>query len=107
MKTSTSSELLQAIQAALRGKSYITPRIAQGMQDSFIQGQHDRPRSLTQRHREVIQLLAEGRTLKEAASILNLAARTIFHKSRIKEKLGPKTNADLVRFAVKNHIVVR
>ena len=109
LKKSAASELLQAMQAALRGKCYITPQIARGMQDSFIRNPQGRsqPRSLTARQREVIQLLAEGKSMKEAANVLNVAPRTVaFHKYRVMQDLGFKTNADLIQFAVKSRIVV-
>lgn len=109
LKKSAASELLQAIQAALRGKSYVTPQIARGMQESFIRNPQGRSRSksLTPRQREVVQLLAEGKSMKEAATVLRVAPRTVaFHKYRIMEDLGLKTNADLVHFAMKSHIVV-
>ncbi len=61
---------------------------------------------LTPRQREVLQLLAEGRSMKEAAKILNVAPRTVaFHKYRMMEELNLKTNADLIRFALREHIV--
>lgn len=110
LKKSAASELLQAIQAALRGKSYITPQIARGMQESFILNPRGRshPRTLTLRQREVVQLLAEGNSMKQVASVLKIAPRTVaFHKYRIMQELGLKTNADLVQFAVKDRIVVR
>ncbi len=109
LKKSAGSELLQAIRAALRGKSYITPQIARGMEDSFIRNPHGRshPKSLTPRQREVVQLLAEGKSMKEVASVLNLTPRTIaFHKYRIMQELGFKTNAELVQFAMKRQMVV-
>ena len=109
LKKSAASELLQAMQAALRGKSYITPQIARGMEDSFIRNPQGRsqPKSLTARQREVVQLLAEGKSMKEAAGVLNVAPRTVaFHKYRVMQDLGFKTNADLIQFAVKNRIVV-
>ena len=109
LKKSAASELLQAIQAALRGKSYVTPQIARGMQESFIRNPQGRShsKSLTPRQREVVQLLAEGKSMKEAATVLRVAPRTVaFHKYRIMEDLGLKTNADLVQFAMKSHIIV-
>jgi len=109
LKKSAASELLQAMQAALRGKSYITSQIARGMEESFIRNPQGRsqPRSLTARQREVVQLLAEGRSMKEAADVLKVAPRTVaFHKYRIMQDLGFKTNADLIQFAVKSRIVV-
>jgi DNA-binding NarL/FixJ family response regulator len=109
LKKSAASELFKAIQAALRGKSYVTPQIAKGMETSFIrdpEGNKHYP-TLTPRQRQVVQLLAEGKSMKEAADVLNVATRTIaFHKYRIMEDLKLKTTADLIQFAVKNHIVV-
>jgi DNA-binding NarL/FixJ family response regulator len=109
LKKSAASELIQAMEFALRGKSYITPQIARGMQESFIRNPQgaSHARSLTARQREVVQLLAEGKSMKEVASILKVAPRTVaFHKYRIMQDLGFKTNADLIQFAVKNRIVV-
>lgn len=109
LKKSAASELLQAMQLALRGKSYITPQIARGMEDCFIRNPQGtvHTKSLTPRQREVVQLLAEGKSMKEAAHVLNVAPRTVaFHKYRIMQDLGLKTSADLVQFAVKNRIVV-
>jgi len=109
LKKSAASELLQAIQSALRGKSYVTPQIARGMQKSFIRnpqgGSHHK--SLTPRQREVAQLLAEGKSMKEAADILRVTPRTVaFHKYRIMQQLGLNTNADFIQFAIKSRIVV-
>lgn len=108
LKKSAASELLQAIHAALRGKTYVTPQIAQGMQECFIRNpQGASPRkSLTPRQREVVQLLAEGKSMKQVADVLRIAPRTVaFHKYRIMEDLGLRTNADLVQFAIKSRIV--
>lgn len=110
LKKSAASELLQAMQAALRGKSYVTPQIARGMEESFIRNPRgtNHSKSLTARQRQVVQLLAEGKSMKEAANVLNVAPRTVaFHKYRIMQDLGFKTNADLIQFAVRNGIVVK
>ena len=65
-------------------------------------------RLLTARQREVVRMLAEGKTMKEAASILGLTSRTVaFHKYRVMRALGLHTSADLIIFAIKNHIVPR
>jgi len=109
LKKSAASELLRAIEAALRGKSHITSQIARGMQESFIRNPQGRsqPGSLTPRQREVVQLLAEGKSMKEAAALLSITPRTVaFHKYRVMQELGLKTTADLVQFAVKSRIVV-
>ena len=109
LKTCAASELLQAVRAAIKGKSYVTPEIARGMQEVFI---HDpeaktNARVLTQREREVLQLLAEGKSMKQAAAVLAVTPRTIvFHKYRMMEKLQIKTTAELIRFAIQDHLVV-
>ena len=87
----------------------MTPQISRGMQELFIRDprgkQHDK--SLTPRQREVVQLLAEGRSMKQAADVLKVTPRTVaFHKYRIMEGLGLKTSAELVQFAIKNRILV-
>ena len=108
LKTSASSELSKAINEALCGRSYVTPAITQGMVESFIRGSgddRDAPQ-LTPRQREVLQLLAEGRSMKEAAKILNVTPRTVaFHKYRMMEQLNLKNNADLIQFALREYIV--
>ncbi len=104
LKSSAASELFQAIQDACLGRTYVTPLVAQGMVDSFIEGPKRRKASgkLTPRQREVLQLLAEGRSMKEAAAILNVTPRTVaFHKYRMMDELRLKTNAELIRFAIK------
>jgi len=109
LKKSAASELLQAMQLALRGKSYITPQIARGMQESFIRNPqgNSHPKSLTARQRQVVQLLAEGKSMKEVAVVLRVATRTVaFHKYRIMQNLGLKTSADLIQFAIRSRIVV-
>ena len=107
LKKSAGVELKKAIFEVLRGHSYVTPSIAQKLMDEFIRDPHpDRTKELTQRQRQVLQLLAEGRSMKEAAAVLDIAVRTIaFHKYRIMEDFGLKTNADLVRFALREHII--
>ena len=108
LKNSAASELFQAIEAVLKGKSYVTPLITQGVIESF---QYDHARSeasvkLTPRQREVLQLLAEGHSMKVAANILEVSPRTVaFHKYRIMERLQLNTNADLIQFAIKTGIV--
>jgi DNA-binding NarL/FixJ family response regulator len=109
LKTSTKSELLHAIREALRGRSYITPHIVRGMEESFIRNPRGRPRprSLTSRQCEVVQLLAEGKSMKEVAAVLQVTPRTVaFHKYRIMEELALNSSAKLIQYAIKNHIVV-
>jgi DNA-binding NarL/FixJ family response regulator len=106
LKTAAASELVVAVRAALKGDRYLSPQISRGNLRGFLLKHRSEPPQLTERQREVLQLLAEGRSMKEVASVLNLATRTIaFHKYRIMEILGLKTNADLVQYAIRNSII--
>ncbi len=107
LKSSAASELFQAVQEVSRGRSYVTPQIAQGMIESFAQGNEVRSVSkLTVRQREILQLLAEGNTMKEVAATLNIAPRTVaFHKYRMMDTLGLKNNTELLRLAIKERII--
>lgn len=108
LKSSAASELFHAIEVALEGRTYVTPMIMQDMITSLANGGQPRAASakLTTRQREVLQLLAEGHSMKAVANILDLSPRTIaFHKYRIMETLGLKTNADLVQFAIRHGFV--
>jgi DNA-binding NarL/FixJ family response regulator len=105
LKNSAAEELKQAIHEALRGRSYITPMIMRDVVGYLIDSR-TRPQDLTGRQREVLQLLAEGKSMKEVAAILNLTPRTVaFHKYRIMEQLGVKTSADLVKYAVRVGVI--
>ena len=107
LKQSAASELLTAIRLVMEGRSYVTPLITQDLVGSLVHGGLSSPgHQLTPRQREVLQLLAEGRSMKEAASLLNLTPRTVaFHKYRMMEQLKVKSTAELVQYAVKHHIV--
>ena len=109
VKTCVASELLDAIQAAIKGKSYVTPKIARGMREAFIQNPQGKnpDKELTPRQGDVIQLLAEGKSMKEAAEILKVSPRTIaFHKYCMMKELGIKTNAELIRVGIKKFFLV-
>lgn len=109
LKNSAASELIRAIQMALKAKPYITPKIARGMQKAFINDPRPKARAkiLTPRQREVVQLLAEGKSMKEVAGVLNVTPRTVaFHKYRIMKELSLRTTADLIQFAIKSRILV-
>jgi len=107
LKRSAAPELLTAIGEVMRGRSYITPLIAGGLVGSLMHGEVRAAGSeLTPRQREVLQLLAEGRSMKAVGDLLNLTPRTVaFHKYRMMEQLGVKSSAELVQYAVKHHIV--
>lgn len=109
LKHSAPSELITAISSALKGRTYITPLLAGELLQFHKQNPQDeggKEDKLTARQREVLQLLAEGRSIKEIAAILDISSRTVeFHKYSLMETLGLKTSADLVRYAVKHGIV--
>jgi DNA-binding NarL/FixJ family response regulator len=108
LKRSAGSELLMAIREAMKRRSYVTPLVTEGMLGSLMHPSgRDRPaQQLTTRQREMLQLLAEGKSMKEVASILNVTPRTVaFHKYRIMERLKIKTNAELIQFAIRQHLV--
>ena len=108
LKNSNPSELLQAVHDVVRGLSYVTPQISQAMEERFIRDPRtaNRPRELTPRQREVLQMLAEGRSMKEIAYVLQITHRTVrFHKARIMEELGITTNSELVKYAMKQGII--
>lgn len=107
LKKSAGSELLKAIDAVLHHKTYVTPRMARKIEEDLARGpDQDRPLELTKRQTEVIQLLAEGYTMKQAAAVLNIKARTVaFHKYKIMASYGLETNSEFVMFAIKHHII--
>jgi DNA-binding NarL/FixJ family response regulator len=108
LKQSAASELIDALEKVLKGGSYVTPRAAKGQANIFLQGRQTREKAAepSLRQREVIQLLAEGRSMKEAADILKITRRTVAaHKYEAMELLQLKTNAELVQYAVKHNIV--
>src|SRR5215469_14334598 len=107
LKNSPTSHLLQAIRDSMRGVFYLAPEIRQAMREIFIRDPKalERPQHLTNRQREVLQMLAEGRSFKEISALLYISYRTVrFHKVRIMEELGITTNAELVKYAMKHGI---
>lgn len=110
LKSSAAKELKTAIHEALKGRTYVTPRIAgevlEGLMRQPADSGTDRFEALTSRQREVLQLIAEGHTSKEIANILNVSTKTVeFHKGRIKTELGLRSIAELTQFAVKRGLV--
>jgi DNA-binding NarL/FixJ family response regulator len=107
LKSSAASELTTAIREVAQGRSYITPLVAEGLVAALQHSSDRKPREeLTPRQREVLQLLAEGRSMKEVASVLNVTPRTVaFHKYQMMEQLKVKSTAELIQYAVKHHII--
>ena len=109
LKVSAPSELITAIGEVLKGKTYVTPIIAGELIQSYREG-NEYPEvvfsRLSARHREILQLVAEGHSAKEIGKILNISARTVeSHKYQIMEILNVKTSAELVQFAIKHGII--
>lgn len=106
LKQSAASELLTAISHVLAGRSYVTPKLRP--QDWAVRDElaGDLDKELTARQREVLQLLAEGRTMKEVAHVLNMSRKTVmFHKYRIMKTFNLKTSADILRLAIRNNLI--
>lgn len=110
LKTCAATELITAVREVLRGKSYVSKALLSNEErcrpcikkPELVQPD----KRLTDRQREVLQLVAEGKTMKEVGLILNITERTAaFHKYRIMAALGAKTSSDLIRYAVKNYMV--
>ena len=106
LKHSAASELMTAISAVLQGKSYVTPKLRPENWAVREARAQQYSKELTPRQREVLQLLAEGRGMKEIAAILEVSNRTImYHKYHIMQEFNLKNNADIVLFAIKQHLI--
>jgi DNA-binding NarL/FixJ family response regulator len=108
VKTSAAAELITAIRRALNSESYLSPLITKETVDFLLRGRHPyvAEKRITQRQSEVLQLLAEGKSMKEIADVLDVKPGTVaFHKYRIMETLGVKTNAELIQYALKHHLI--
>ncbi len=109
LKHSAPEELVMAIRAALNGQKYITPVLAGEVLESIQsdpKSSQDPLASLTLRQREILQLLAEGKTAKEISATLGISSRTVeFHKYEMMQSVGIHTSAELVHFAIKHGIV--
>jgi DNA-binding NarL/FixJ family response regulator len=109
LKNSAATELLQAIRKVVRGGYYVTPLMTKGMDGSVVQyfKQRKAKYSLTLRQKEVLQLLAEGRSMKEVAFVLNVSPRTVaFHKYTMMEHLQIRSNAELIEYALRSSLAV-
>jgi len=106
LKTEAMADLVRALHEVARGHTYLSPGISETVVRTFLD-KRDRPRDpLTPREKEVLQLIAEGKTTKEVAQILGVSVKTAeFHRSRLMEKLGIHETASLVRYAIRKGIV--
>jgi DNA-binding NarL/FixJ family response regulator len=108
LKSCASAELTLAIESALASRTYVTPLLTKGKPLGVFLREAAKPadEKISARQREVLQLLAEGKTMQEAADILKITRRTVeFHKYAIMAKLGLKTSAELVQYAVRHRLV--
>ena len=111
LKDAVEDEILPAVQSVLRGKSYFSPAIAKTLLEDYIRylrqrGLEDSYDLLTDREKEILQLLAEGRTNKEVANLLGLSVTTIeTHRTNLMQKLGLHSTAEIVLYAVRKRII--
>lgn len=106
LKHSTGPELLAAIEQVLQGKLYITPKLRPEDWVAAKSRARQFTKELTARQRDIVQLFAEGRSMKEIASVLNLSEKTVeFHKRHIMESFNLKSNASLVLFAIQQKLI--
>ncbi len=106
LKRSATSELVRAIRAVLRGQRYVARALPAGILARTRLRGETRPGHLTTRQREVLQLVAEGRTAKQIAALLQISVKTVdFHKARLMDHLELRTTAELTRYAVQHGIV--
>jgi two-component system, NarL family, response regulator NreC len=106
LKDSISSDLLAAVRAVSRGEGYLSPGVSDAVLNDYRRHVTDPIDLLTSREREVLQMIAEGKTNKEVATVLNLSVYTVdAHRGRIMEKLNVHSVTDLVRFAVRSGLV--
>ncbi|MBI2884308.1 MAG: response regulator transcription factor [Candidatus Methylomirabilis oxyfera] len=106
VKTQAPSDLVQAIQEATKGAIYLSPTISRAVVDAYLAKTELPPDPLTPRERQVLQLVAEGKTAKEAAELLGISVKTVeSHRTRIKEKLDIHETAGLVRYAIRQGLI--
>ena len=107
LKSQAGAELIQAIREVLRGSVYLSPGVSRTVVDAYRAKTEPPPDPLSPREREVLQLVAEGKTTKEVAAILGTSVKTAeSHRTRLMEKLDIHETASLVRYAIRRGIVV-
>jgi len=106
LKQAAGTELFDAIQAVMSGRTYLTPLITGDVLRNLTTPADAAERELTPRQRDVLRLLAQGKRMKEIAAELDISVRTVEnHKAHLQQVLSLGSTADLVRFAIKQHIV--
>jgi len=102
LKTQATSDLIQAIQEVLRGRIYLSPGVSRALVEVYLAKPGLPADPLTSRERQVLQLVAEGKTTKEVASMLGISVKTAeSHRTRLMEKLAIHETAGLVRYAIR------
>lgn len=108
LKNSAGTELKKCLAAVCAGRRYLTQAVAHGSISDLLllSGAPSSPQNLSEREREVLQLLAEGRPMKQVADILAISPRTVqFHKYRVMERFHLKSSAEVVQFAIHNRLI--
>jgi DNA-binding NarL/FixJ family response regulator len=109
LKTCAAAEIVLAVRAALRGKAYVSKDLSPDIIEAILWERRERAKDherLTDRQREVLQLVAEGKMMKEIGSILHMSPRTVAsHKYKMMKKLGATSTSELVRYAIRNRLV--
>jgi DNA-binding NarL/FixJ family response regulator len=108
VKHSGAEELVTAIRRVLKGETYLSPLITKDTVRFLLKSgeRYEEEKRITARQKEVLQLLAEGMSMKQIANVLHLRPGTVaFHKYRIMETLGLRTNAELLQYAIKHHMI--
>jgi len=106
LKTRAASDLIQAIKEVSRGALYISPGLSRDVVKSVLEQKDFKADPLTPREREVLQLIAEGKTTKEVGVILGISGKTAeSHRTRIMEKLDIHETATLVRYAIRQGVI--
>jgi DNA-binding NarL/FixJ family response regulator len=110
LKSDAARDLVAAVEAILQHRTFFTPRVGQMVLEAYLKGGDTRAEAalptLTPREREIVQLLAEGKSTKEVASVLNLSVKTAeTHRSNIMRKLKLHSVGELVLYAIRNNIV--
>jgi len=106
LKSQATAELVQAIQEVMRGGRYLSPGISEAVVQAYLGKTHLPADPLTPREREVLQLIAEGKTTKDIAGLLGLSVKTIeSHRTRLMEKLDIRQTAGLVRYAIRRGLI--
>jgi len=106
LKTKAASDLVQAIKEVSRGGLYLSPGLSRDVVKSFLENKEIKADPLSPREREVLQLIAEGKTTKEVGAILGISVKTAeSHRTRIMEKLGIHETATLVRYAIRQGVI--